>query len=266
MPRSALITTTGFRDSLEIARGNRPDFFNLAYRKPAPFVPRYLRREIPGRMTYLARGARAARSGRPSRRSSRTSARQVEAIAVCLLHSYANPSHELRVGRGSAAAVAARSRSSPHTRSRANGVNTSAPTPRFCPPMCSPLPNVICDGLNNGLRSVASRASCTSCSPTAASTPLERSSAVPITMVESGPASGFWGAAELGRLIGVPNVLALDIGGTTAKCSLDRGRPGQDHDRLLDRAQLAVGRLSHHGPGGRSGGDRQRRRQHCLDR
>ena len=49
-----LITTTGFRDSIEIARGNRPDFFNLGYRKPAPFVPRYLRREIPGRMTYLA--------------------------------------------------------------------------------------------------------------------------------------------------------------------------------------------------------------------
>ena len=42
-------------------------------------------------------------------------------------------------------------------------------------------------------------------------------------MVESGPASGFWGAAELGRLIGEPNVLALDIGGTTAKCSLIEG-------------------------------------------
>ena len=50
----ALITTTGFRDSIEIARGNRPDFFNLAYRKPVPFVPRYLRSELPGRMTYLA--------------------------------------------------------------------------------------------------------------------------------------------------------------------------------------------------------------------
>ena len=45
-------------------------------------------------------------------------------------------------------------------------------------------------------------------------------SRIPITMVESGPASGVWGAAELGRLIGEPSVLALDIGGTTAKCSL----------------------------------------------
>jgi N-methylhydantoinase A len=49
---TGLIATTGFRDTLEIARGNRPDFFNLKYEKPAAFVPRYLRREVPGRMTY----------------------------------------------------------------------------------------------------------------------------------------------------------------------------------------------------------------------
>ncbi len=50
--RTALITTEGFRDILEIARGNRPDFFNIRYRKPAPFVPRQLRFEVPGRLTY----------------------------------------------------------------------------------------------------------------------------------------------------------------------------------------------------------------------
>jgi N-methylhydantoinase A len=54
---------------------------------------------------------------------------------------------------------------------------------------------------------------------------LDSTARIPITMVESGPASGFWGAAELGRLLGEPNVLALDIGGTTAKCSLiENGR------------------------------------------
>src|SRR5215475_5007386 len=53
--KTALITTEGFRDSLEIARGNRPDYFNLHYVKPAPFVPRYLRREVPGRLTHDGR-------------------------------------------------------------------------------------------------------------------------------------------------------------------------------------------------------------------
>ena len=56
-----LIATEGFRDTLEIARGNRPDFFNLHYVQAAkPFVPRYLRRELPGRISYQA----ARRCGR----------------------------------------------------------------------------------------------------------------------------------------------------------------------------------------------------------
>src|SRR5207244_11748607 len=49
---TGLITTEGFRDALEIARGNRPDYFNLHYVKPPPFVPRRLRREVPGRIAH----------------------------------------------------------------------------------------------------------------------------------------------------------------------------------------------------------------------
>jgi N-methylhydantoinase A len=71
---------------------------------------------------------------------------------------------------------------------------------------------------------------------------IDRSSAVPITMVESGPASGFWGAAELGRVIGVQNILALDIGGTTAKCCLiDRGQVKIMTDYWIERSPLSAG-------------------------
>jgi N-methylhydantoinase A len=70
----------------------------------------------------------------------------------------------------------------------------------------------------------------------------ERSRRVPITMVESGPASGVWGAAELGRLIGEPNVLALDIGGTTAKCSLiEGGHVKITSDYWIERSRLSAG-------------------------
>ena len=89
-----LITTEGFRDILEIARGNRPDFFNLHYKKPKPFVARYLRQELPGRMTY--RGEEMTPldlSGLPAILEG-FKAEGVAAIAVCFLHSYANPSHE----------------------------------------------------------------------------------------------------------------------------------------------------------------------------
>ncbi|WP_252869897.1 hydantoinase/oxoprolinase N-terminal domain-containing protein [Brucella pituitosa] len=89
-----LITTEGFRDSLEIARGNRPDFFNLNYEKPEPFVPRYLRRELSGRFDYHGTEMKSLDlSGLPAILDD-FRAEDVEAIAVCFLHSYANPSHE----------------------------------------------------------------------------------------------------------------------------------------------------------------------------
>ena len=95
--KTALITTEGFRDSLEIARGNRPDYFNLHYEKPAPFVPRYLRREVPGRIAHHG-GERAPLdlSGLDAILDD-FRAEGVEAVAICLLHSYADPSHERAV-------------------------------------------------------------------------------------------------------------------------------------------------------------------------
>ena len=89
-----LITTEGFRDTLEIARGNRPDFFNLHYEKPQPFVPRYLRAEVPGRMTYKGVERTPINlSGLPEILAG-FKAEGVEAVAICLLHAYANTSHE----------------------------------------------------------------------------------------------------------------------------------------------------------------------------
>jgi N-methylhydantoinase A len=71
---------------------------------------------------------------------------------------------------------------------------------------------------------------------------LESVKKIPITMVESGPASGFWGAAELGKLIGEKNVLALDIGGTTAKCSLiEDGKVKIMTDYWIERDRVSAG-------------------------
>ena len=237
----ALITTTGFRDSIEIARGNRPDFFNLAYRKPVPFVPRYLRREIPGRMTYLAAEREPLDlTGLPAIIAD-FKREGVEAIAVCLLHSYANPEHELR-------AVAAIRKLWPGipvvashqiTREwreyeRTNTAILSA--------YVQPSAERYLTGLARGLESLGFNGRLYVMQSNCGVDSVERSSAVPITMVESGPASGFWGAAELGRLIGVPNVLALDIGGTTAKCSLiENGQVKIMTDYWIERSHLSAG-------------------------
>ncbi|MEM7741994.1 MAG: hydantoinase/oxoprolinase family protein, partial [Pseudomonadota bacterium] len=95
--KTGLITTRGFRDVLEIARGNRPDFFNLRYEKPEPFVPRYLRREVSERMTYTGEPVTPLVTADIDDIVEAFKADGVEAIAVCLLHAYANPVHEVEV-------------------------------------------------------------------------------------------------------------------------------------------------------------------------
>ncbi|WP_319531218.1 hydantoinase/oxoprolinase N-terminal domain-containing protein [uncultured Cohaesibacter sp.] len=89
-----LITTKGFRDSIEIGRGNRPDFFNLMYNKPKPFVERYLRREIVERMDYKGNVVTPLDLSSLDDTIALFKAEGIEAVAVCLLHAYANPEHE----------------------------------------------------------------------------------------------------------------------------------------------------------------------------
>src|SRR5262245_43163341 len=91
---TALVTTRGFRDVLEIGRANRPDLYNLAYRKPAPFVPRHLRFEVGERMTYQGEVAEPVNGDDLARVADRLAGAGVQAVAVCFLHGWANPEHE----------------------------------------------------------------------------------------------------------------------------------------------------------------------------
>ncbi|MCY4608195.1 MAG: hydantoinase/oxoprolinase family protein [bacterium] len=217
--RVGLITTEGFRDTLEIARGNRPDFFNLHYRKPEPFVPRHLRRELPGRMDYHGREMRSLDLAPLPEFVADFQAEAVEAVAICFIHAYANPAHEQ-------AALAELKRLWPEvaaisshqiTREWREYERTSTTVlSAYVQPVAQNYLRRLDSGLaergfGGGLYVMQSNCGVDS---------VDTVSHIPITMVESGPASGVWGAAELGRLIGEPNVLALDIGGTTAKCSL----------------------------------------------
>jgi len=217
-----LITTEGFRDTLEIARGNRPDFFNLHYEKPAPFVPRYLRAELPGRMTYKG-DERIPQdlSGLPAILKNFRS-EGVEAIAISLLHSYANIDHEKKLLAAvrklwPEVAVVASHQITREWREyeRSNTAVLSA----YVQPIAASYLNKLDDGLSSQGLVKSPYIMQSNCGVDS----LKATSAVPITMVESGPASGFWGAAELGKLIDEPDILALDIGGTTAKCSLIEG-------------------------------------------
>jgi N-methylhydantoinase A len=220
--KTALITTEGFRDSLEIARGNRPDYFNLHYEKPAPFVPRRLRREIPGRLAQDGSERRPLDLAGLAGILDDFRAERVEAVAICLLHSYANPRHEEAVLERVRALWPEISVVASHqiTREWREYERTST---AVLSAYVQPVAERYLSRLSSGVRERDFGGQLYIMQSNCGVDSVEKTKEIPITMVESGPASGFWGAAELGRLIGEENVLALDIGGTTAKCSLIEG-------------------------------------------
>ncbi|MBW1720668.1 MAG: hydantoinase/oxoprolinase family protein [Deltaproteobacteria bacterium] len=239
--KTALITTEGFRDILEIARGNRPDFFNLNYRKPKPFVPRYLRREVPGRISYKGEELKPLDlSGLPAILDDfRTEG--VEAIAICFINSYANPVHEQAASARikelwPEVAVVASYKITREWREyeRTNTAVLSA----YVQPVASRYLDRLIERLNRAGFNGSPYIMQSNCGVDT----VDNARQVPITMVESGPASGVWGAAALGRIIGEENVIALDIGGTTAKCGLiTNGQAKINTDYMIERTPTSAG-------------------------
>ena len=239
--RTGLITTEGFRDVLEIARGNRPDFFNLHYEKPPPFVPRRLRREVPGRLAQDGRERRPLELDGLEAIVEDFRAEGVEAIAICLLHSYANPAHE----QATAARVeelwpeVAVVASHQITREWREYERTST---AVLSAYVQPIAERYLTRLAAGVRDLGFAGQLYIMQSNCGVDSVDRTKEIPITMVESGPASGVWGAAQLGRLIGEPNIVGVDIGGTTAKCSLiEGGRVKIISDYWIERSRLSSG-------------------------
>jgi len=236
-----LITTEGFRDILEIARGNRPDFFNLHYEKPKPFVPRYLRKELPGRMSYKGQEMRALDLSGLGAILDGFRDEAVEAVAICFLHSYANPAHEQATLAEIERLWPEVSVVSSHqiTREWREYERTST---TVLSAYVQPAAGRYLRRLDEGLKAKGFKGSPYIMQSNCGVESLEAVSKTPITMVESGPASGFWGAAELGKHIGETNILALDIGGTTAKCSLiENGKVSIMTDYWIERDKTSAG-------------------------
>src|SRR5262249_23473399 len=96
--RTALITTAGFRDIYALGRGNRPDAFNLFFHRPRPRGPRDPTSGVADGMTGAAEGPPRPDPAEIAQLAHELVARGIEAAAVCFLHSYANPAHEIAAG------------------------------------------------------------------------------------------------------------------------------------------------------------------------
>jgi N-methylhydantoinase A len=239
--KAALLTTEGFRDIIEIGRGNRPDFFNLEYRKPKPFVPRYLRREIPERISYKGIESKPLDlSGLPAILDD-FRAEGVEAIAISFINSYANPAHEEAVlakvkELWPEVSVVASTQITREWREyeRTNTAVLSA--------YVQPIAHRYLDRLTGCLSEAGMQCTPYIMQSNCGVDTVKSARQIPITMIESGPASGVWGAAALGRLIGELNAIAIDIGGTTAKCGLiTKGEVKLNTNYTVERTETSAG-------------------------
>jgi N-methylhydantoinase A len=219
--RTALVTTEGFRDVLEIGRANRPDLYNLSYRKPRPFVPRRLRFEVRERISHT--GAVLAPLDERGLESvaEHLRALEVDAVAICFLHAWTNHEHERRAADllskllPDVEIVASREVSTQWR--EYERTSTTVLSAYVKPTVASYL-----DDLRSGLRDVGVLAPMYAMRSSGGVSSFERAAEAPITLLESGPVAGVTAAAELGRRLGVEDVLTLDIGGTTAKTSAVR--------------------------------------------
>ena len=239
--KAGLLTSAGFRDILEIGRGNRPDYFNLEYRKPAPFVPRQLRRELPGRINY--KGVETSPlelAGLPAILDDfRTEG--VQAVAICFINSYANPEHEVQAlvrvkELWPEVSVVASHQITREWREyeRTNTAVLSA--------YVQPIAHRYLDDLTSCLDQAGMTCTPYIMQSNCGVDTVKSARQIPITMIESGPASGIWGAAALGRLIGEPDIIAIDIGGTTAKCGLITGGEVKlNTNYLVERTEVSAG-------------------------
>jgi len=223
--RTALLTTAGFRDALEIGREGRYDMYDLLIDPPAPLVPRHLRREVDERLLP---------DGAVLRPLDETAARRViaalvdegvEAVAICLLHAYLNPVHERRLAElvrdaMPHAIVSCASDVVPEIREFERASTTSANV------YVAPLMARYLEDLERRLAAlgVPGQLYIMQSSGGIALPPLARR--LPIRLVESGPAAGALAAAQAARERGDTRLLSFDMGGTTAKaCVIDGGAP-----------------------------------------
>ncbi len=239
--KTGLITTKGFRDVLEIARCNRPDLFNMVFAKPRPFIPRYLRKEVRGRVNFEGKILTELEEEDIRAAVEFFKKEEVEAIAVCYINSYANDIHERRtvelirelwpeVFVTSSVEVTREWRE--YERTSTAALNSYV----------MPVASSYIDRLDGRIKEIGCDAKEYIMQSNGGTTTFEQAKRTPINMVESGPVAGVYGSAILGKVIGEKNIIAFDVGGTTAKCSLiDGGEVKVTTEYRIERTESYAG-------------------------
>ena len=220
--KTALVTTKGFRDVLDITRSNRPGIYDFRFKKPIAFVPRRLCFEVAGRIDHHGHEL-VALSRSDVEAAAEAAAREgVDAIAVCFLHSYANPEHEVQAGKILAELLpdtwvtlshemTQEWREYERSSSAVLNAYVQGSTSRYL------------DALRRGIASKGIRDRLYVMQSSGGVMSFDRAERTPLNLIESGPVAGVIGSLAIGELTGSANIISFDVGGTTAKTSLVEG-------------------------------------------
>ena len=223
--RTALITTQGFRDTLEMGTESRFEQYDLFLKKPEPLVPRHLRFPVPERLdargeVLLPLDEQAVEALIPDLQRE-----ELESLAIGLLHSFVNPRHERRIrdllhDHLPDLRVSLSSEVSPEMREYERFSTTAANA------YIQPLMAFYLQRLEQRLQSSGITCPLLMMLSGGGLATLDTAMRFPIRLVESGPAGGAIFAADLARRCGLDRVVSFDMGGTTAKlCLIDDGQP-----------------------------------------
>lgn len=217
--RTALVTTQGFSDLIEIGRGNRPVPFSLRYRRDPVLVPRDLRFEVAERIDAQGRIVVPLDEAAILALSGHLHELGVEAIAVAFLNSYANPVHERR-----AVEILAQRLPGAYITSGAalsmEWYEYERTTTAAANAYVGPKMRQYVDAFDARLRERAFPGTFYMMGSSGGVLPADRAISEPVALVESGPVGGCIGAARYAAALGLTKVIAFDMGGTTAKCAL----------------------------------------------
>lgn len=233
--RTALLTTAGFRDSIEIGRETRYDLYDLMLQQPQPLVPRYLRFDIPQRTLADGSTQTPLDTDHIARLSRELSDKGIEAVAVCFLHSFTNPADEQ---------TAARIISETAPGLRVSISSDVIPEIREFERASTTIANVyVQDLVERYLGKLEQRLARLGMSgafylmlSSGGLATVDTAVRYPVRLLESGPAAGALAAQSCGKTAGYDDLLSFDMGGTTAKiCVISDGQPLLAHEFEVDR-------------------------------
>jgi N-methylhydantoinase A len=217
--RTGLITTRGFRDVLEIRRLRMPRLYDIAWEKPVPLVERHLRCEVGERINARGEITTPLDPSDVEQALDRLLEEGIEALAVCLLNSYANPVHETRIKEiverrvpGLPLCISAEVLPEIREYERTSTTVINA--------YVMPVVRRYLRTLRGGLGEIGVTAPLLVIQSNGGLMTSEAAERMPMHIIESGPAAGVIGAQALARRTGMPRVITFDMGGTTAKASI----------------------------------------------